>query len=93
MTEIDRALLNQVAQDVSGMKATLSAVATTTKENTEKLERRAYGNGQPGDIPKLEKRVGKLERFRYVLMGATVGGSFGGAAFAHKVMDFLGGKH
>jgi len=52
-----------------------------THELIEDIHHRLFGNGQPGELYKLEGRVKALEKFRWKLVGIfTACSSFGAAA-------------
>ncbi len=38
----------------------------------EKMNVRLFGNGQPGELGKIEMRLTALEKFRYTLMGGAM---------------------
>jgi len=49
----------------------LSVILEAQNEKFEKLERRLLGNGQPGEIEKISRRLDVLEDFKYTLLGAA----------------------
>jgi hypothetical protein len=49
----------------------LNVMLQAQNEKFEKLEHRLLGNGQPGEIEKIGRRLDILEDFRYALLGAA----------------------
>lgn len=51
------------------MEERLARIETMVEE----IYHRLFGNGQPGELDRLNSRVGKLENWRWWVMGIAVG--------------------
>lgn len=71
------------------IEAKLDASSDAQKNRWEEIDKRLFGNGQPGIIDKFDARITKLEQFRYWLGGIMFAGSAVGGAAAHKLMDWF----
>jgi len=66
---MDDAKLIELAEDVAGLKATVSSIEGKLDE----LSHRLLGNGQPGWVTVLDGRVSSLERYRAWVLGSAAG--------------------
>jgi hypothetical protein len=60
------------------------------------IEKRLFGNGQPGDIGMIHeritlqgKRIAKLENWRWWVVGVAVGAGVVGGAGLHKIVEAI----
>lgn len=79
-TDLDSELLSQLITSVSKLNTNVAVLTA----QVESLDHRLFGNGQPGIIDGMFKRIGKLENWRWYVMGVAVGlGGVIGAALMH----------
>jgi len=60
----------EILKIISGIER-LSVMLEAQNDKFEKLEHRLLGNGQPGEIKKIGRRLDALEEFKYTLLGAA----------------------
>lgn len=59
----------ELAEDVSGLKVGMRSI----EDKLDGLDRLLRGNGQPGFISDVNRRVGSLERYRAWVIGSAAG--------------------
>jgi hypothetical protein len=55
--------------DIAAGMARLEQGQKAHDEKLDVFQHRLFGNGQPGELTKIEDRLTVLEKFRYILMG------------------------
>jgi hypothetical protein len=60
----------EIVSIIAGIER-LNVMLQAQNDKFEKLEHRLLGNGQPGEIEKIGRRLDVLEEFKYTLFGAA----------------------
>lgn len=76
MTRTDSEQITAIAAEVAVIKSTVIS-----------LDKRLFGNGQPGHIESIYKRLAKLENWRWWVVGVAVGAGMFAGGVGHKLLE------
>lgn len=78
------------SERLARIEAKLDAYREAQESRWEEIDKRLFGNGQPGIIDRFDARICKLEQFRYWLGGLIFTGSTAGGMFGSKILKLFG---
>jgi hypothetical protein len=68
---MDRLMTESEIQKIISGIVRLETLVNGLSDRIASLERRLFGNGQPGELAVVNKRLSHLEQFKYSLIGAA----------------------